>query len=234
MVVIATYNVHSCVGADGRLDPQRVANVINEIGADIIALQEVDAQQRVSGYLDQWAFLAAATGHHCTPGISLRTHRRNFGNALLTRHPISELRLHDISFEAREPRGAIDATVIADGYPVRVIATHFGLRRAERRYQAGVLSSILANESDKVKTKGTLLLGDLNEWRPRSHSLDQLLAHFQPAPAPRSFPSVRPLFALDRIVGADAACLTGIDVHSSELARIASDHLPVRAAMSWR
>ena len=37
---VATYNVHSCIGGDGRHDPERVATVIAELNADIVALQE--------------------------------------------------------------------------------------------------------------------------------------------------------------------------------------------------
>ncbi len=135
MLSVATYNVHSCVGLDRRLDPGRVAGVIRGMAADIVALQEVDAQQRPAGYLDQWAFLAEAAGYHCIPGISLRTHRKLFGNALMTRHPIRAVRLHDLAVPGREPRGAIDADIEVGGSLFRVIATHLGLRGAERRRQ---------------------------------------------------------------------------------------------------
>jgi endonuclease/exonuclease/phosphatase family metal-dependent hydrolase len=82
--------------------------------------------------LDQWAFLAAASGCYCTTGISLRTQRRSFGNALLTRQKVSEVRLHDISFESREPRSVIEAMIVADGRRLRIIVTHFAFapRRA--------------------------------------------------------------------------------------------------------
>lgn len=232
MVAVATYNIHSCVGLDGRLDPRRIADVIAELDADIIALQEVDAQHRIDGYLDQWAYLARACDRYCTPGISLRTHRRNFGNALLTRQPVATTRLHDLSFETHEPRGAIDVTIAIDGQSLRIIATHFGLRRAERRHQAARLSIILAAK-EGAAADGVLLLGDLNEWRPGARSLDRLLGHFHPVPAPRSFPANRPIFALDRIAAAGAVQLTGVAAHRSRRARIASDHLPVRAALSW-
>jgi endonuclease/exonuclease/phosphatase family metal-dependent hydrolase len=231
MVVVATYNIHACGGVDGRFDPQRVAEVIRELDADIIALQEVDAQHRIAGYVDQWAFLAAATGHHYTAGISLRTHRRNFGNALFTRQPVERVRLHDISFSTREPRGAIDAVVVADGHRLRVIATHFGLKRAERRHQAARLSTFLADEPPE--TAATLVLADLNEWRTTSRTLNAILRQFHPSPAPKSFPSRRPIFALDRVLAAGDARLAEVAAHRSERARLASDHLPVRGVLTW-
>src|SRR5258708_2483299 len=70
MPTVATYNVHGCIGGDGRLDPERVAIVIRELDADIVALQEVDAGHRRGGFLDQWAYLGAAAGYHSIPGIS--------------------------------------------------------------------------------------------------------------------------------------------------------------------
>lgn len=233
MVVVATYNIHACGGMDGRFDPERVAAVIREIDADIIALQEVDAQRRISGYIDQWAFLAAATGHHYTAGIALRTHRRNFGNALFTRQPVECFRLHDVSFAMREPRGAIDAVVSIEGRKLRVIATHFGLSRAERRHQAARLSAFLADRSDGYAAAATVLLADLNEWRSTSRTLNEISRQFHPSPAPKSFPSRRPIFALDRVLAAGDARLSDVAVHRSVLARAASDHLPVRGVLAW-
>ncbi len=232
MVTIATYNIHGCLGIDGRLDAQRVADVVQQLDADIVALQEVDARWRPDGYLDQWAYLAAALGCHCIPGISLRTYRRAFGNALLTRAPAQEVRLHDISFDVREPRGAIEASLTIDGNLLRVIATHLGLGLSERQYQIVKLSSILIAERETL-ADGVLLLGDLNEWHPRSRRLRPLFAQLQQSSAPRTFPSRHPLFSLDRAFAGGKAKLDGIEALRSPLARIASDHLPLRAQLSW-
>ncbi len=231
MPVIASYNIHSCIGRDGHLAPQRIVEVIRELGADIVALQEVDAQHRIDGYLDQWLYLAKELGYFCTPGISLRTHRRNYGNALLSRLPVQNVRLHDLSVDQREPRGAIDVDIrLETGPPLRVVATHLGLSNAERRAQIAALSTLLATESGSA---ATFLLGDLNEWRARSRNLRLLVRHFHPSPAPSTFPARRPLFALDRILAAGVVRIGRIAAHRSDLARIASDHLPVRATFQW-
>ena len=230
--MVASYNIHSCVGTDGRFDPGRVADVLTELNADIIALQEVDAQHRLGDYLDQWTFLAQAAGYHCIPGISLRTQRRNYGNALLTRRPVHQVRLHDLSIEAHEPRGAIDADIVVGQDLLRVVATHFGLRRGERRRQAEILGNLLA-ESATDQVPSGVLLGDLNEWLPISRSLRPLLHLFHRSHAPRTFPARRPLLALDRILAAGTAHLSDVAAHGSRLARLASDHLPVSASLSW-
>jgi endonuclease/exonuclease/phosphatase family metal-dependent hydrolase len=234
MPVVATYNVHSCIGGDRHHEPARVAAVIRELRADVVALQEVDARHRAGHYLDQWKFLAEALGCLCIPGISLRTHRNSFGNALLTWHPVHSVRLHDISVARREPRGVIDVDLLVDGRLLRVIATHLGLRLRERRRQVARLVEILATHpGGPLPLVGTILLGDLNEWRPVASSLGRLLRRFHPAPAPASFPARYPLLSLDRILAGGGLRPTAITVHRSRLARIASDHLPVRAALSW-
>ncbi len=231
MPIIASYNIHSCVGLDGHLAPERIVEVIRELDADIVALQEVDAQHRIGGYLDQWVYLAKELGYVCTPGISLRTHRRNYGNALLSRLPVQTVRLHDLSVDKREPRGAIDIDVACEAdRPVRVIATHLGLRTAERRAQIGALLKLLKMES---LAPATFLLGDLNEWLPYSRNLRMLGRGFQKPAAPSTFPARWPVFALDRIFAVGAVSISNISAHCSSLARIASDHLPVCASFQW-
>jgi endonuclease/exonuclease/phosphatase family metal-dependent hydrolase len=234
MPVIATYNVHSCVGRDGRHEPARVAAVIRELRADVVALQEVDARHRAGLYLDQWKYLAETLGCRCIPGISLKTHRNTFGNALLTWHPVRDVRLHDISVASREPRGVIDADVMVQGHLLRVIATHLGLRMRERRRQIARLVEVLASHpGGPIPVAATILLGDLNEWRPVANSVGRLMHRFHPAPAPASFPARYPVLALDRILAGGGLRPTSVTTHSSRLARMASDHLPVRAALTW-
>ncbi|MDB5363306.1 MAG: Endonuclease/exonuclease/phosphatase [Rhodospirillales bacterium] len=210
--------------------PDRIVAVIRELDADVLALQEVEAQHRF-GALDQWAYLAETLGYFCTLGISLRTQRRSYGNALLSRRPAINVRLHDLSVDRHEPRGAIDIDLeMEERRPLRVISTHLGLRGPERRRQIDALMTILATEPGET----TVLLGDFNEWRPGSRNLRILRKLFHPAPAPPTFPARSPLFALDRILATGAAALVDVRSHGSPLARIASDHLPVRALLQWK
>jgi endonuclease/exonuclease/phosphatase family metal-dependent hydrolase len=120
-----------------------------------------------------------------------------------------------------EPRGH------PEGQPLRVIATHLGLRPAERRQQIQALLSAL----DPGIPGPTVLMGDLNEWFMWGRPLRRLHAHFGATPAPRTFPAHRPLFALDRIWVKPLHCLQRIAVHDSPLAREASDHLPLVAQL---
>jgi len=229
-LTLATYNIHSCFGSDRRFDPDRVAAVIRELDADIVALQEVDAQHRTKGYVDQWAFLADATSYACVPGISLRTHRKVFGNALLTRLPVAQTRLHDISVEGCEPRGLIDVDIAVVGGLLRVLATHLGLRAFERRRQSERIAEIAEPHADAL---GTVLLGDMNDWRPRSPSIRRITRLFHGARSAFSYPSRLPIFQLDRVLGMGNIRLDDVAAHRSRLARFASDHLPIVATLSW-
>lgn len=223
---MASYNIHRCIGADGRCDPDRIAAVLQEIEADVIALQEVDADHWVKGGIDQLDFLAQSTGFEPVPGPTLSSGSGHYGNALLTRLPLKAVRRHDLSVVGREPRGAIDVDLDADGQLLRVVATHLGLRPRERRRQLRALADLMDTEGD-VRA---VLLGDMNEWIPGA--LRGLHARLAASPALRTFPARRPLLPLDRIWVHPRESFREIRVHRSLSAAIASDHLPLVASIA--
>jgi len=193
--------------------------VIEEIGADVIALQEVH-----SGAGDGLGAWTRRLGYELVEGATLRRGDQPYGNALLSRHPVTGVRRLDLSMPDREPRGALDAVVSVSRRTVRVVTTHLGLGGAERRRQVDRLL-------DHVGDGPVVLLGDLNEWWGWGRSLRRLRRAFSPTMAPASFPAHRPMLALDRILVRPPARLTRLDVHASPLARMASDHLPVVARL---
>lgn len=220
-VSIVSYNIHLAIGRDRHYRPKRIAEVLREIDADVVALQEV--QLGGSGF-DMLEYLAEATGYEPVAGPTLDHPRHGaYGNAVLSRAPVRTVRRIDLSVPRREPRGALDLELDCAGRPLRVIATHLGLMPAERRKQIKRL--LRAFEDDEVMT--TVLAGDLNEWFLWGRPLRWLHAYFKETPSPRTFPSGRPLFALDRIWVRPRALLRQVRVHNSRLARIASDHLPL-------
>jgi endonuclease/exonuclease/phosphatase family metal-dependent hydrolase len=221
-LTIASYNIHSAVGTDGRFAPERIAEVIREIGADVVALQEVPLGG--NGKASVLDVLKRAAGFHCAEGQTCLIDDCGFGNAVLSRYPIAAVRSIDLTFGAFEPRGALDADLDCHGHPLRVVATHLGLSLAERRHQIDVLLERF--DTDRM---AVVLLGDINEWFVWGESLRKLKAHFQQAPAPRTFPSRFPVFALDRIWIRPRQRLVQVKVHATKLARVASDHLPLVA-----
>jgi endonuclease/exonuclease/phosphatase family metal-dependent hydrolase len=221
-LTVATYNIHGAVGTDGRLAPQRIADVLREIDADVIALQEVPlGGARLTSVL---TLLQQASGFHAVEGPTEDGPERRYGNAVLSRYPITDTRTIDLSFGSREPRGALDADIDCHGHPLRVIATHLGLRPAERRHQIRLL--LQAFDTDRMPV---ILTGDLNEWFVWGRPLRWLVSHFEQVPAPPTFPSRLPVFALDRLWISPRHRLVKVKVHATPLARVASDHLPLIA-----
>jgi len=222
----ASYNIHRTVGSDRRHDPQRVAEVILEVGAPVIGLQEVNwrADPALGGE-SQAEFLAHLPGYTAVAGSNLIEHRGHYGNMLLTRFPVRAVRRHDIRYGAREPRGVVDVELEVAGSGLRVMVTHFGLSLRERRAQASRLAGIVADAAPMP----VLLMGDLNDWMILSPTIRPLLAGCDPTGAPASFPAIVPLFALDRIITWRLGSPLRVYAHRSVKARRASDHLPVVA-----
>jgi len=147
---------------------------------------------------------------------------------LLTRLPIQRVRHLDLSLCGREPRGAIVAELAFHGRAIRIVATHLGLRAFERAAQVSRLLEVL------TPTRGglTVVLADLNERRRDSATIRRLEARFGVAPAPPTFPSPVPLLPLDRIFVSPRTALKRTDAYAEPPARVASDHLPLRAVLA--
>jgi len=228
-VKVASYNIHKCRGADGIIRLDRIIDVIADIGADVIALQEVDHRfgQR-SGLLDP-AAIQRETGMQLLVQSDVPHGHGWHGNALLVRGEPIFYRRSRLKLPGVEPRGAIVAELNLGEGEFRVIAAHLGLFRLSRVDQAGAILTAFLD----LPPVPTILLGDLNEWRRRRRSaLGGLEPTFGVAPSIPSFPSRRPIFALDRILGWPAGLVTDLAVHDTPLARQSSDHLPLTAKVS--
>ncbi len=227
-LLFASYNVHKCVGTDRRFDPDRVAAVIGEIGADVIALQEADRRFGDRAALLDLAAIERATGLVPVPVENSHSGSGWHGNLVLVRRGLLR-HLHQVVLPGLEPRGALvaDLDFEADGASVRVVAAHLGLLRQSRRLQVARLMAHAAENTQRP----TILMGDLNEWRRgKRSSLTGFAPHFGPleASAP-SFPSYFPVLPLDRIIARPNRILERVVAHDSPLARRASDHLPIKA-----
>jgi len=226
-LVVASYNIHKCVGTDGRFDPGRIAAVIAEMNPDVVAIQEADKRfGRKQGLLDIKK-LEKETGLSLIPTSAKADGHGWHGNALLLRKgKVTDMRR--LALPGAEPRGALVVDLDLPTGPLRLVAAHLGLLRRSRRWQ---LRSIL-NAIEEGPRMPILLVGDLNEWRPgRKSSLHELRPVFGPLSHGHfSFPSYFPVIALDRVIGSPGL-VTAMEVHDSELAQVASDHLPLKATI---
>jgi endonuclease/exonuclease/phosphatase family metal-dependent hydrolase len=218
---LVSYNVHGCRGIDRRRSVERISEVIRGIDGDIVCLQEVDGRRG----LRQLHALADATSLAPIPGPTIRTHGGDYGNAILTRLGVEQVDCVDLSFERREPRGLLDAILVAETASVRVMVTHLGLVRRERAVQIGAVLERLA----EPRVDAIVLAGDFNEWWPWSLNLQRIDERMGAAPKPATFPSFLPLLALDRVWARPSEALLSLGSRRGPLERMASDHLPLVA-----
>ncbi|MCA1632462.1 MAG: endonuclease/exonuclease/phosphatase family protein [Acidobacteria bacterium] len=235
---IVTYNVHKCRGLDRRVRPARIASVLREMDADVIALQEVvSVESGAAREAHQARFIAEELGYQFHLGENRRHKGGAYGNVVLSRLPVELCRNYDITWRGREPRGCLRADVrldAAEDSPViHFFNVHLGTAFVERRHQGRKLvgEEILRDAGLKGPR---VVLGDFNEWTRglASRLLGEELRsadvrhHLSSA---RTYPGAFPLVHLDHVYYDRALELERLSLHRSLTALVASDHLPLVA-----
>ncbi len=232
---VATYNIHRCRGMDRRVKPSRIVAVLADIGADVIALQEVIGSNSISGGHAEELGAALGMGWVMAPARRLRGHL--FGNVVLSRLPIRDHAQYDLSWKRREPRCCQRVDLAVEDGTVHLYNVHLGTSLRERRHQAVRLATVV---QDKRVAGPKVVLGDFNEWTrglattmlsQELKSID-LFAHLKRR---RTYPGVFPFLHLDQIYYEGAR----VEVRHVELPRtrrtlMASDHLPLVADLRIR
>lgn len=224
---IMTYNVHSCVGLDGRLSVRRIAEVLARYNPHFVALQELDSMCRRSGFRDQLAELSVLWPSQAFFFPATVKAGGQYGIGCLSRLPVRHWQGHVLPRPrgvTGEPRVAIEAVVeLAGGGTLTLVNTHLGLTRADRMAQIGGLEAIL----DRVRGPA-ILLGDMN-CPPRSRELRRLQERMQaPSPLPlKTWFGSYPVRVLDYILLRQAGRVRKLFVPIDQLTRVASDHLPL-------
>lgn len=231
---VATYNIHKCQGMDRRVSPERIVNVLREVDADIIALQEVLAIRGRGNEHDQAHFIAEALGMEYRLGENRQLRGGAYGNLVLTRWPMNACVNHDISIQGREQRGCLRVDIqLPNEQLLHVYNVHLGTSFTERRHQARrLLDTAILHSDDHGGPR--IMLGDFNEWT-RGMASRLLAEHFQSADMrmalgrKRTYPGMLPFLHLDHIYYDNALELESAQLHRSRLALVASDHLPIVA-----
>ncbi|KAA6463244.1 hypothetical protein DYQ86_07975 [Acidobacteria bacterium AB60] len=232
---IATYNTHKARGFDFRIVPERIVEVVLELEADILCIQEVINAPGVQPNLNQAEELVRAfPGFHSAFGANREYRGGTYGNLTLSRFPIVSTRNHDLSRRRREPRGVLQSEIELDsGRLVHLFNVHLGTGHMERRYQARKLFN--AEVLCQPGLRGPrLVLGDFNEW---THGLTTRLLRSQfqtlharrPGEFPRTFPGLLPLLSLDHCYYEPPLRLVDTKLWRTRKALFASDHLPLVA-----
>ncbi|RVT39866.1 endonuclease/exonuclease/phosphatase family protein [Sphingobium algorifonticola] len=223
---VATYNIRKAIGTDRRRNPERILDVLSEMDADVIALQEADRRFGIRHAVLPPRLLESHSVYKAVP-LDVQADSMGWhGNAILVRKDVP-IDAHDIvHLPCLEPRGAIMAQLALPATPLRLFGMHLDLSGLWRRRQA---TTIIHAATSATEILPTVLMGDLNEWSADRGCLADFARHYRFAPCGRSFHARRPVARLDRIMYCDRLTLLDCGVHASASARKASDHLPIWA-----
>ena len=235
---VMTYNVHSCIGMDGRLSPRRIAKVIATYDPDIIALQELDAGRSRTEKIDQAHRIARELEmeFHFHPAIKIE--EEEYGDAILSRFPSQLVKTGMYpaipKIQGLEPRGALWVEISVNGKKIQLINTHIGLRISERQIQ---INHLLGNEwlSHLTCKPPIIICGDFNTT-PLSPLYRKLATHWQDVqtcnhngrPQNTWFPHY-PVGRIDHIFASQEIRVLRTNVPRTTLTKLASDHLPLIA-----
>jgi endonuclease/exonuclease/phosphatase family metal-dependent hydrolase len=226
---IVTYNIHRCRGMDRRTRPDRVAEVLRDVHADIIALQEVVGAGPQRGSQIEEIGAALGMGWVMAPTRHLRNHL--FGNVVLSHYPIRHHSQHDLSYKTCEQRCLQRVDVDVDGRVLHVYNVHLGTAILERRHQAKRLATIV---SDRHVNGPKIVLGDFNEWM-RGLTTTLLSSKLKAVDLGRymtrrrTYPGLFPILHLDHIYYDGPLEIVHIELPRTRLSLVASDHLPLVA-----
>jgi len=232
---LMTWNVHACVGMDGRLSMSRVARTIAQFEPDVVALQELDVGRDRSEQIDQAAWLAESLRMESVFAHSFDDGVGHYGNAILSVRPIRMVRhepLPDLPGRDLEPRSALWAAVDWGGVEVQVMTTHLGLNRAERLAQIEAILGDRLVGSQEFRDPA-ILCGDLNA-PGGSEACRRIAAHLHEARlSPNVVPPLRtwtarwPMRHLDHVFLSASLHVDRLEAPRTALTRLASDHLPM-------
>ena len=226
MIRVASYNMRKAIGTDRRRRPERTIEVLNELDADVIALQEAD---RRFGSRASALPLAMIEAHSDYRPVEIDARAGSIGwhgNALLVKKGIAVSEHHLFRLPSLEPRGAVLADVVIDGTELRIVGMHLDLSGLWRRRQA---KAILSHLQERDGARHVVLMGDLNEWSTAGGCLRDFAADHDFAACGRSFHARRPIAALDRIMVSRDLDIVASGTHRTAASRRASDHLPIWA-----
>jgi endonuclease/exonuclease/phosphatase family metal-dependent hydrolase len=229
MITVASYNIRKGLGTDRLRRPDRILDVLDEVGADIVALQEADRRFGSRPSAIPLELIAARSKYTPVPFETRPKSMGWHGNAILVRDNFRILDHDIIKIPALEPRGAVVTDLKIGKKGLRIVGMHLDLSGLWRRRQAQHIIAYLDKKQHKLPT---ILLGDLNEWSLHGGCIQDFGQSHRIAHTGPSFHSRRPIGRLDRIMVSDGIHIAASGTHHSEKAVRASDHLPIWARIT--
>ena len=242
---VATYNIHKGVrglGPGKRLEIHNLGLAVEALDADIVFLQEVrlfhtrEARRFHRTHLG-WpqqgqADYLAPEGYEVAYRTNAVTRHGEHGNALLSRWPLGDIGHHDVSDHRFEQRGLLHVPVLWNGCTVHAVVVHLGLVHSSRLRQVQQLADFIAREVPRDEM--LVVAGDFNDWAEKLDTpmaeLGLQRARAEGSPRMATFPSLAPVFALDRFYLRGMSCRSTMSPQGLSWARM-SDHLPLVAEL---
>ena len=230
---VATYNIHKGIGGlDRRYRPERIVETLTQYQPDIVLIQEVDDDVPRSRHDCQVELFAESLDlkyHAYQRNVELR--QGHYGNAILSRYPLSDVQNIDLTIPLKKRRQALLARCLL-GNPghqrsLLIGNVHLGLAGFERRIQLRrLLESPVVRHTQRQTP--TIIAGDYNDvWGTLGKQI-MLPAGFATAgKAIRTFPAAFPVQGLDRVFYRGDLISHHAFASRSDVARQASDHLPL-------
>jgi endonuclease/exonuclease/phosphatase family metal-dependent hydrolase len=228
MIRVASYNMRKAIGTDRRRRPERTLEVLRELDADVIALQEADRRFGTRASAIPLHMIEEHSDYKPVPLEARDGSLGWHGNALLVRKSVEIVHKELVHLPSLEPRGAVMADLRLGGEALRVVGMHLDLSGLWRRRQA---HAILHHIASRDCAMPSVLMGDLNEWSAQGGCLRDFGHQLSFAQCGRSFHTRRPVVQLDRIMVTRELAVVECGVHQSAAARKASDHFPVWAVL---
>jgi endonuclease/exonuclease/phosphatase family metal-dependent hydrolase len=228
-----TYNIHGCVGTDGRRDIERVARVAEEQAPDLFVLQEVDVGRERSGRVDQAEELACLLGMQAHFTCAFESDGGRYGIAMMASHDLDIESEGCLPARGDEVRAAQWARLRLGGIHVDVLHTHLSVRPRDRRAQMAELLTTRWIER-RSKYPHLIVCGDLNALPFSSvyRTLNRKFVDVQRATNGRpkaTWPSFLPVARVDHIFAGRGFRVLKSSVPKTPLTQVASDHLPLVA-----
>jgi len=238
---IATFNIHKGVSSfNTRLVLRQQRDLLRHMQADIVFLQEVRGEHASHQRLhvgSQHEYLAEREWQDSVYGKNAVYPAGHHGNAVLSKYPIARWENVDISANPVEQRGMLHCEIAIPGWeqPLHGICVHFGLLAHWRHKQLSLLRERI--ESLVPQHAPLVIAGDFNDWRQKAGRVLADGLHLREVfesthgQAARSFPSILPLFRLDRIY-TRGFHINSAQVHGGTQFAKVSDHAALSATMT--